>query len=257
MRQNTGRSSYFIHTALAHTVCTTTKRRVKALLVRLLIDILVATSLALTVTKSAMQAYGLINLVTAGALLRDAIQAQAPYIYDVSGWAEPPRALRTLRTHLRRIVDRRLLRVVFVGPTVVTVGSAAVLIGSAVGAMPSLVLASGIAVAMSAVLFLITALARRLVLGVWDGYTSDVQLPGWCSGWGAAREGSNLAVYFLILAYIASLGYAALDAALAMCVANSFDADIHVTTITWVYSVWSRLRRSVTVTFIPTARQLK
>jgi Ion channel len=86
----------------------------------------------------------------------------------------------------------------------------------------SLRLAVASAVALCVMLALVIAVLRRLVLGEYDAETSDVQLPAFTKNWAASRDdGANNTVYFLVLLYLSTVGFAALYFALALGSTNA------------------------------------
>jgi Ion channel len=107
------------------------------------------------------------------------------------------------------------------------------------GAAAWLSLALGIATAFNAMILVITAVVRRLILGAEDARSPDVQLPG--SGpthrWAVTHEhGSNLPVYFLVLVYMIAVSFAALYAGLTAWDGNSFaHAHFGPSILVWIY----------------------
>jgi hypothetical protein len=107
------------------------------------------------------------------------------------------------------------------------------------GAAAWLSLALGIATAFNAMILVITAVVRRLILGAADARGPDVQLPG--SGpthrWAVTHEhGSNLPVYFLVLVYMIAMSFAALYAGLTAWNGHSFaHAHFGPSILVWIY----------------------
>jgi hypothetical protein len=96
--------------------------------------------------------------------------------------------------------------------------------------------ALGVAIALCVMLALVMAVLRRLILGSRDWETSDVQLPRFASGWAVSLEPSaNNSIYFLVLVYLSTLGFAALYFSLALSDPTAFANFGHASVITALY----------------------
>lgn len=146
----------------------------------------------------------------------------------------------SLLSPIDRVVQSwpRAARVAFTTPAVVTIG-AVIVFASASPAGRLLTILVGGLVAATAMLALVTAVLRRLVLGQEDVLTSDVQIPavGVLKDWAVAREaGANASLYFLVLVYLSLIGFAALYFALEVVSPGAFTgASNPDSVVTWLY----------------------
>jgi hypothetical protein len=131
----------------------------------------------------------------------------------------------------------RLLKVIFTAPVAVVLAAACQFTFG-----PShhdLALALGALVALCAILVLLTAVLRRLVIGPEDWKTSDVRIPtvGPLRYWAATNDDtSNLTVYFLVIVLIAIVGFASLYLALGNTKPSGFGPHhAHMSGLTAIY----------------------
>jgi hypothetical protein len=106
----------------------------------------------------------------------------------------------------------KLVRVAFTAPAVI-VGASLIQFACGDSHHIFLTCALGVSIALCSIFVLVTAVLRRLALGVNDWKTSDVQVPpvGRFSRWAMRHEpGTNKLVYFLVVVYLSVLGFAAL-----------------------------------------------
>ena len=135
--------------------------------------------------------------------------------------------------------NRRLARVLsrgFRSWVTVSAGCVAALLGA--GATSRfLVLAVGIATAINAMLHLITAVVRRLIFGQHDSHARDIQIATLTPTWAVSREPlANLSLYFLVLAYFAIVGFAALYQGIDYMDSHAFAHDhLAISGVTWIY----------------------
>jgi Ion channel len=109
---------------------------------------------------------------------------------------------------------------------------------AAAGSSPALlVLALGIATALNAVLHMVTAVVRRLILGHHDSHAPDVQVATLTREWAVARDSlGNLSFYFLLLVYLVIVGFAGLYSAINAFDAHAFDhGHLALSFVTWLY----------------------
>jgi hypothetical protein len=131
---------------------------------------------------------------------------------------------------------KNVLTKVFRSWFTVSVGSATVF--ALAGATPSsLVLCLGIATGLNAVLHLVTAVVRRLILGHHDSRASDVQVATLTRNWAVARDPlGNLSLYFLLLVYLAIVGFAGLYRSIDAFDAHAFAyGHLALSAVTWIY----------------------
>lgn len=143
---------------------------------------------------------------------------------------------------ISRIRPRPLCALVefgFRGPVVITCGSVLLLLRDTAISNPTwLAPAVGVAVAACAVLHLAIALLRPLVIGREAWRTPDISLPkpAFAETWAVHTEpGSNVAVYFLALIYVAVLGFAGLYSAIYAAHPTAFHVSPAQSGFTWLY----------------------
>jgi len=99
------------------------------------------------------------------------------------------------------------LLALFTAPAIVTIASICQFaVGSSQHRTPTLAL--GVLAAACSMLALVMGVLRRLILGSRDADTPDVELPALIKDWDAAQPGHNTPVYFLVLVYMAVVGFA-------------------------------------------------
>jgi Ion channel len=182
-------------------------------------------ALALVAPKAFAYLWGIVHFVRHGGTYREEMKkGQSSLTADAPGAVNP--VDRVLRKSVARVPAKHrdaanVLLVVFTTPAVVTIASAAVFaFGRSGDADLRVALAS--AIGLCVLLALVVAVLRRLVLGEFDAKTSDVRLPRFTRSWAAYRDdGANNTVYFLVLIYLSTIGFAALYDALALDVPRS------------------------------------
>jgi hypothetical protein len=205
-------------------------------------QVLLSAALAVVVAKNIAYLWSWVEMVRIGGPLADGLRddAGAPA-------AHFPALLNPIDRLLANAtsggsVPERLVRVAFTAPAAIVGAS---VIQFAFGSDDHLYLtyALGASIATCAMFVLGTAVLRRLVLGDDDWKTSDVQVPKvkLVSRWAAAREpGANKSVYFLLMAYLSVLGFAALY--LALGAGSGFAGTGDGTTwVTWLYFSFATL----------------
>ena len=145
----------------------------------------------------------------------------------------------------RKIADipptltRRCLRLLFWGPFVICISLLVVLlVGKTEYAPAWLILAVGCASALYTALHLVIAVLRRLAFGRQDSRTPDVSVPRvhFLSHWAVySDQGSNVAVYFLVLVYLAVVGFATLYSSISSVHPTAFSSSVETFGLTWLY----------------------
>lgn len=218
------------------------------------LDVMLASAVCLGGVKALSVAYNLVLLMKHGATLRRVLEQSAPTTVDLRASFGPhgPKfqpVERFLQAHAGRFGHSLLL--LYSGPGAITWCAVWCLLSAGLAeptisrgqagqvshvVSPQLLLAAGAATAAATLGLLLTSLFRRLILGRYEAYTSDVQIPKGLRLPGAADVGGNLAVYFIMLAYLVVIGYASLDAAVATADPHAFAvAGVARTGFEWLY----------------------
>lgn len=181
--------------------------------------------LALVATKDFAYLWGIVHFVKHGGAYRMGMEkGQSPLEGDAPAAINPvDRVLRKAAAGLqyRHRGAARAILALFTTPAVVTIASAVLFAVGRTG-NADLRLALGGAISLCALLALVVAVLRRLVLGEYDAKTSDVRLPRFTRKWAAAKDdGANNTVYFLVLIYLSTIGFASLYNALALDIPQS------------------------------------
>jgi len=192
--------------------------------------------LLLLAAKNLACVWGLINQMRVGGAITQRLESGDATQVDFDDYIAESnpidRALYRMNDGAAKAVLTKLFRSWFT----VSVGSATVF--ALAGAAPSwLVLSLGVATALNAVLHLVTAVVRRLILGHHDSHASDVQVATLTGSWAVARDPlGNLSFYFLLLVYLAIVGFAGLYRAIDAFDAHSFAyGHLALSAVTWIY----------------------
>ncbi len=167
-----------------------------------------------------------------------------------------PARLNPVDGLLKRLTERqgaqtrvgRWIRSAYLAPTVITVATI-LEFGCGSGRHPALSLVLGVATALCALFVVLTALLRRLILGPYDWQTSDVQIPkgtrrspgeskqGCLSDWAIfSVPGANNTIYFLVMLYLSTIGFAALYFGLSSVDRHAFSQATNGSPlIAWLY----------------------
>jgi hypothetical protein len=190
----------------------------------------------LLVTKNLACTWGLINQMRDGGAIVQRLESGAANQADFDDYVSESNPIDRTLFRMRDGIARNALTKVFRSWFTVSVGT--VTIFALADARPSwLVLGLGIATALNAVLHLVTAVVRRLILGHYDSRASDVQVATLTRNWAVARDPlGNLSFYFLVLVYLAIVGFAGLYCSLDAFDARAFDhGHLTLSAVTWIY----------------------
>jgi hypothetical protein len=197
-------------------------------------------ALALVGFKALACLWGLANQIRTGGKLAVALRNGTADDAALDAWACRANPVDRGITRIQPATVRAVVAACFRSWITVSTGASAVFVASATGSRHTTIeLIVAIAVATEAVIHVVTALLRRLILGHHDSRAADVQIlsGGPFRHWEAAQDYfANLTVYFLVLVYLVVVSFAALYAAIAATQPTAFaHPGITTSTMTWLY----------------------
>jgi hypothetical protein len=195
--------------------------------------------LCLTVAKSIAMSLASWRSVTSGGALVDAVRRVESNTDEIRAEMYRLSPIDHRLAQAKPPAAKAALIFVFRGYSAVSAASLVVLIaGTSHSASSWLILAVGIAAAACTLLLLLTAVLRRLILGYEDWRTLDVELPAlpFAQKWAVyAEQGSNVPIYFLVLMYLAVVGFAGLYSSINAVNGHAFATSSASSAITWLY----------------------
>jgi hypothetical protein len=204
-----------------------------------MVNAALAFALVLTATKAVAICLAWYRTMRDGRALLEAIRRPDWSVDEIRSEMERLSPLDGFIARIKAPALRACLKVGFRAYVVVSAATAILLAaGTSSVASAWLIVATGVSTATCTLLLLVTAMLRRVVYGNEDWRTLDVALPAlpFASSWAVYRDhGSNVPVYFLVLVYLAVVGFAGLYSSIDAVDEHAFAVPSGPTAVTWLY----------------------